>query len=100
MIRSTTTGTLKSYSYNLQRSTYNLNKSRNTVLTGRNFNSFSEDPAVANRCFQLRRSYTKANSQHAVGQSVVRKYEVAWSTLDGVSQSLHTAGEKRNSCHY
>ena len=93
MIRSTTNGTLKSYRYNLQRSTYNLNSSRNTVLTGRNFNTFSEDPAVATRCFQLRRSYTKINSQHAVGESVVRKYEVAWSTLDSVSQNLHTASE-------
>lgn len=93
MIRSTTNGTLKSYRYNLQRSTYNLNSSRNTVLTGRNFNTFSEDPATATRCFQLRRSYTKTNSQHAIGDSVVRKYEVAWSTLDSVSQDLHTTAE-------
>lgn len=93
MIRSTTNGTLKSYRYNLQRSTYNLNSSRKTVLTGRNFNTFSEDPATAARCFQLRRSYTKANSQHAVGESVVHKYEVAWSTLDSISQNLYSTSE-------
>ena len=93
MIRSTTNGTLKSYRYNLQRSTYQLNSSRNTVLTGRNFNSFAEDPATATRSFQLRRSYSKVNSQHAVGQSVVRKYEVAWSTLDSVSQDLNTTAD-------
>ena len=33
MIRSTTSGVLKSYRFNLQRSTYNLNKARDTVLT-------------------------------------------------------------------
>ena len=51
MIRSTTNGVLKSYRYNLQRSNYTLNKARNTVLTGRNFNSFAEAPATAARCF-------------------------------------------------
>lgn len=91
MIRSTTNGTLKSYRYNLQCTTNRLNSSRNTVLTGRNFNSFSEDPAVAARCFQLRRSLTRLNSQQSVSQSVIRKYEVAWSALDGVSQDLYTA---------
>ncbi len=93
MIRSTTNGTLKSYRYNLQRSTYNLNSSRDTVLTGRNFNTFAEDPALATHSFQLRRSYTRVNSQHAVGQSVTRKYEVAWSTLDSISQDLNTTAE-------
>ena len=93
MIRSTTNGTLKSYRYNLQRSTYNLNSSRDTVLTGRKFNTFSEDPSIATRSFQLRRSYTRTSSQYMVGQSVTRKYEVAWSTLDSISQDLHTTAD-------
>ena len=84
MIRSTTNATLKSYRYNLQRSTHSLNQSRETVLTQRNFNSFAEDPAAAARSFQLRRSYLRTESQHTVGESVVRKYEVAWSALESV----------------
>lgn len=88
MIRSTTNGVLKSYRYNLQRSTYTMNKARNTVLTGRNFNSFAEAPATAARCFQMRRSFQKVNTQHSVGESVVRKYEQAWSSLESVVQDV------------
>ena len=51
MIRSTTNGVLKSYRYNLQRSSYTLNKAMNTVLTGRNFDTYAADPATAARCF-------------------------------------------------
>lgn len=54
MIRSTTNGVLKSYRYNLQRSSYTLNKAMNTVLTGRNFDTYAADPATAARCFQMR----------------------------------------------
>ena len=50
MIRSTTNGVLKSYRYNLQRSSYTLNKAMNTVLTGRNFDTYAADPATAARC--------------------------------------------------
>lgn len=84
MIRSTTNGVLKGYRYNLQRSTYTLNKSRDTVITQRNFNSFAEDPAAAAQSFQLRRSYLRTESQHSVGESVVRKYDMAWDTLQAV----------------
>lgn len=88
MIRPTTNGVLKSYRYNLQRSTHTLNKSINTVLTQRNFNTYADDPATAARCFQMRRSYQRTNSQYAVGQSVVRKYEQAWSAMESVVQDV------------
>ena len=80
MIRSTTNGVLKSYRYNLQRSSYTLNKAMNTVLTGRNFDTYAADPATAARCFQMRRSFQRANSQYSVSESVVRKYDQAWMT--------------------
>lgn len=89
MVRSTTSGTLKSYRFNLQRSTHTLNQSRDTVLTQRKFNSFAEDPATAARAFQLRRSYLRTESQHAVSESVVRKYDVAWSTLESVVSEVN-----------
>ena len=84
MIRSTTNGVLKSYRYNLQRSSYTLNKAMNTVLTGRNFDTYAADPATAARCFQMRRSFQRVNSQYSVSESVTRKYEQAWSALGSV----------------
>lgn len=91
MIRTTTTGVLKSYQYNLQRSNNALNKARDTVLTGRRFNTFAEDPATAAHSFKLRTSLLQLDSQFTVGQSVVKKYDVAWSTLNGVSDDLRNA---------
>ena len=91
MIRSTTNGVLKSYRYSLQSSTNRLNSARDTVLTGRNFNSFAEDPTTAARSFQLRSTLQRTTAQHSVGQSVVSKYEVAWSTLDSVISDVSNA---------
>ena len=91
MIRSTTNGILNSYRFNLQRSTHSLNKARDTVLTGRNFNSFAEDPAAAAHCFQMRRSFQRVDSQLALSQSVVSKYEMAWSSLNSVVDDLTNA---------
>ena len=91
MIRSTTNGVMKSYRYHLQSSTNRLNDSRDTVLTGRQFNSFAEDPTTAARAFQLRSSLQRTTAQHSVGESVVSKYEVAWSTLDSVISDVSNA---------
>lgn len=91
MIRTTTNGVLHGYQFNLQRSSYTLNKARDMVLTGRRFNSFAEDPALAAHSFKLRTSLLQLDSQYTVSQSVVRKYEIAWSTMDSVSTSLKTA---------
>lgn len=89
MIRSTTNGVLKSYRYNLQRSSYTLNKAMNTVLTGRNFDTYAADPATAARCFQMRRSFQRVNSQYSVSESVTRKYEQAWSALGSVVDDVN-----------
>ena len=89
--RTTTSGVLKGYRYNLNCSTHTLNKSRETVLTGRNFNSFSDDPATAARCFQLRRSFQRVDSQYAIGQSTVSKYQIAWDTLNTVVDDVSNA---------
>lgn len=90
MIRSTTNGVLKGYRYNLQRSMYTLNKARDTVLTQRTFNSFAEDPATAVRTFQMRRSFQRTNSQYDVNESVVRKYNQAWSSMARVKEDVNT----------
>lgn len=84
MIRSTTNGVLKGYRYNLYTSRYHMDKATNTVLTRRNFNSYAEDPAAAAHCYQLRRSYQRSQSQLSLGESVCRKYDVAWKTMESV----------------
>lgn len=89
MIRSTTNGTLKTYRYSLQRSSYTMNKALETVQTQRQFNSFAEDPAAAAKAFQLRRSLQRTDSQYNVGDSVKHKYEVAWNTLGSVVQDVN-----------
>lgn len=88
MLRPTTNGVLRSYRYNLRNSAITMNHARDTVLTQRVFNSFADDPATAARCFQLRRSYMRVNSQHAVGDSICKKYDVAWHTMESVIQDV------------
>lgn len=89
MLRATTNGVLKGYRYNLYTSRYTMDKSRNTVLTQRNFNSYAEDPAAAAHCYQLRRAFQRANSQMSLGESVCRKYDVAWHTMDSVLSDVN-----------
>lgn len=88
MIRATTNGVLMGYRNNLMKSFMTLNQARNTVLTQRNFNSFAEDPSAATQAFQLRRAFMRTSSQYTVSNSVVRKYEVAWSALDSIEKSV------------
>ena len=84
MIRATTNGLLNSYRYNLMKSTIARNDAMTTVLTQRNFNSYAEDPAAAAQAFQLRRSFLRTDSQITVSESVLRKFESAWSALDSI----------------
>lgn len=84
MIRVTTNSVLKNYRFNLNRSINNLEDARKLVLTGRNFNSFAEDPSAAAQSFKLRRSYLRTKSQYEVSQAVTSKYRAAWSTLETV----------------
>ncbi len=91
MVRSTTNGVLRSYRFNLQRTTGTLNHARDTVLTGRQFNTYAEDPAVAARSFKLRTSFEQNNAQIGVSKSVVRKYEIAWSSISSVVDQANTA---------
>jgi flagellar hook-associated protein 3 FlgL len=90
MIRVTTNGVLNGYRSNLTTSASALNSARNTVLTQRNFNSFSEDPAGATQAFQLRRAWHRTSAQYTVSQSTIRKFNSAWQTLDSVESMIDT----------
>lgn len=96
MIRATTNGVLAGYRSHLMNSFVTLNKARNTVLTGRNFLSYAEDPAGAAKSFSLRRSFSRVTSQLDTNTSTARKFDVAWSTLDSVSKVLDS-GTTNNS---
>lgn len=98
--RMTTVGSLKGYRYNLQRSTFTLNKSITTVMTGRNFTSFAEDPATAAHSFQLRRAYLRTSSQHDLNETTVRKFDVAYSAVDSVEKVIDTDPESKGAAYY
>lgn len=98
--RMTTTGSLKGYRYNLQRSSYTMNKAIITTMTGRAFNSFAEDPSTAAESFHLRRAYLRTSSQYNLNESTVRKYDVAYSSMDSVEKVIDTDPESEGAAYY
>lgn len=58
-MRISTNSIVRNYRTHLGKSTARLNESREKVLTERKFNRASQDPAGANKAFQLRREYLK-----------------------------------------
>ncbi len=98
--RMTTTGSLRGYRYNLQRSTFTLNKSITTVMTGRAFNSFAEDPTAAAESFHLRRAYLRTSSQYDLNESTVRRFEVAYSSMESVEKVIDTDPESKGAAYY
>ncbi len=57
-MRITTNQVLRNYQSNLSKSSVELDNARNRVLTKRNFNKASEDPAGAAKAYKLRKEYT------------------------------------------
>ena len=112
--RITTNGMFRSYRANLTKSTKNLNDAMTRLQTQRNFNSYAEDPATANRAFQLRRSYWNTGNQIDNSNYLISKFQSGWDSLksiiggdvdnpglDGIIESLRgitgTAGAGRTS---
>ena len=90
MIRATTGGVMKTYRSNLMNSFINMNKSMNTILTQRTFNSFAEDPAAAAKTFRLRKSRMMLESQYGICTDVHKKYETAVACLQSIDDVLCT----------
>jgi len=86
--RITTNMMINSYRYNLHGSTKKLSDSIDMVLTGRNYNSYAEDPAAATQEFRLRRTYYRTSSQLSNNKSVYSKYNTAWNNLQGIKTKL------------
>ena len=91
--RMTTVGTLKNYRYDLNKSNNTLGKAMNVVTSRRLFSSYAEDPSLATRCFQIRRSYLRAESQYSVNESLRHKYDVGWAALENVSTDLYSRSD-------
>ena len=88
MVRVTTNGTLFNYRYNLYKNTNSLNNAIMKVMTGRNFNTYASDPAAATRAFKVHSSLNAVNAQYSSNQTVLSKYESAWSNIKGVLDDL------------
>lgn len=82
--RITTNGMFHSYRGNLSRANKNLFKSMVQVQTERKFNSYAEDPATANRAFQLRRSYWNNGNQIDNSKYLLSKFQTGWDALDSI----------------
>ena len=91
-VRITTNGLFRNYRSNLYKNTNKLNTAMMRVQTQRNFNSYAEDPAAANRAFQLRRSFQRVGDQLDNSNYVISKFQSAWSALDGIIEGNDVEG--------
>ena len=65
MLRVTTNSTIYSYRKNLLKSTNQLYSAMNSMMSGRNFDTYAADPAAATRAFQIHSSLNATNTQYA-----------------------------------
>ena len=84
MIRITTNSSLRMYRSNLMKSTNSLNSAMTKLMTQRQFSSYASNPAAATRAFKIHSSLNATNAQYSNNDSVLHKYETAWSTLESV----------------
>ena len=82
--RITTNGMFHSYRGNLSRANRNLFNTMLQVQTERKFNSYAEDPAAANRAFQMRRSYWNTGNQIDNTNYLLSKFQTGWDALGSI----------------
>lgn len=88
MIRVTTNSTLYTYQKNLLKTSNQLYSAMNSMTTGRNFDSYSADPAAATRAFQIHSSLNATNAQAANNKTVYNKFSTAWDMADDMIDNL------------
>jgi flagellar hook-associated protein 3 FlgL len=79
-MRITTNTIIRNYGIGLNKSSTNLYKARNTVLSGRNFNTMADNIGSSVKAFQLRREYSRTGDQ-------LENLEEAYSRLQSVESS-------------
>ena len=82
--RITTNGLFRNYQSNLHKNTKTLNNTMSRVETGRRFNSYAEDPVSASKAFQLRRNYWRTGDQIDTTNTVISKYDTAYSAMASI----------------
>lgn len=88
MMRITTNSTLYTYQKNLLKNSNQLYSAMNAMTTGRNFDSYSADPAAATRAFQIHSSLNATNAQAANNKTVYNKFSTAWDMADDMINDL------------
>lgn len=88
MLRVTTNSTLYTYQKNLLKNSNQLYSAMNAMMTGRNFDSYSADPAAATRAFRIHSSLNATNAQASNNQMVYNKFSTAWDTADDLINDL------------
>ena len=90
MMRITTNTTLYTYQKNLMKSSNQLYSAMNSVITGRNFDTYAADPAAATRAFQIHSSLNATNTQASNNNAVLKKFSTAWDVADDMIDKLVT----------
>ena len=90
MMRITTNTTLYTYQKNLMKSSNQLYSAMNSVITGRNFDTYAADRAAATRAFQIHSSLHATNTQASNNNAVLKKFSTAWDVADDMIDKLVT----------
>ena len=94
MMRITTNGSLYTYKKNLLSNTNQLYSAMNKLMTHRNFDSYSADPAGATRAFKIHSSLNATNAQYANNSTVSSKFETAYQVEQSVLEIVREMGEE------
>lgn len=79
-MRITTSQVLRNYQSNLSKTTIELDNAKNRVLTKRNFNKVSEDPAAAAKAYKLRKEYADNENYTENVDSVISHFDAVESS--------------------
>lgn len=90
MLRVTTNSTLYTYQKNLLKSSNQLYSAMSAMMSGRNFDSYSADPAAATRAFKIHSSLNATNAQASNNTTVLNKFSTAWDVADDLVNDLVT----------
>ena len=89
-MRITTGMAMNTYRYNLQNSTYNLTQARNRVLSGRQFDTFAQDPTAAAQAWTIRRAMVDNSNYQNNNSNTYSRFNIAWATMGMIKTSLET----------
>ncbi len=92
-MRITTGMAMNTYRHNMQNSTYNVNNSRNRVLTGRRFDSFAADPTSAAQAWKIRRAMVDNSNYQSNNSNTYSRFNIGWATMGMIKTDLETEAD-------